>query len=163
MNKATITAPAATTAGKATWVTALKAGLFLLVMIRLSAGVYGFFWGTFSLPALDALLGTWRVADYAPAVSAVLELSFLPLTAALIFVLAPLVGWWIYSRIEPAQQSAVGWSTVGFYLLIDGLLGVLTGQYGFLFMLTGMIVVGLYTMFWMGIGYNLAKLFRIKL
>ncbi len=162
MNKATTAAPA-TAAGSAAWVTALKAGIFLLVMMRLAGGLYGFFWGVFALPQLDSLLGAWHVTDYAAALSAILGLALVPLTFALLFVLAPMVGWWIYSRVDPAKHNLVGWGAVGFYLLGDTILSVFTGIYSLMALAAGALIVGLYAMFWMGIGYNLAKLFRIKL
>ena len=162
MNKATTATPA-TAAGTATWTTALKAGVFLLVMMRLAGGLYGFFWGVFSLPQLDSLLGAWHVTEYAQAVGMILSLALVPLTFALLFVLSPLVGWWIYSRVEPARQNLVGWGAVGFYLLGDTILSLFTGIYSVMALAAGALIVGLYTMFWMGIGFNLAKLFRIKL
>lgn len=161
MNKATTATPVA--AGTSAWVTALKAGTFLLVMMRLAGGLYGFFWGVFALPQLDGLLGAWHVTDYAAALSAILGLALVPLTFALLFVLAPMVGWWIYSRVEPARHNLVGWGAVGFYLLGDTILSVFTGIYSVVALGAGALIVGLYTMFWMGIGFNLAKLFRIKL
>ena len=93
----------------------------------------------------------------------ILGLSLVPLTFALLFVLAPLVGWWVYSRVEPARHNAVGWGAVGFYLLGDIVLSLFTGIFSVPALIAGAVIVGLYTMFWMGIGFNLAKLFRIKL
>lgn len=162
MNKVTTAAPV-TAANTAAWTTALKAGLFLLVMMRLAGGIYGFFWGVFSLQPLEQMLGAWRVTEYAQAVTAILGLSLVPLTFALLFVLAPLVGWWVYSRVEPARHNLVGWGAVGFYLLGDTILSLFTGVFSVAALAAGALIVGLYTMFWMGIGFNLAKLFRMKL
>lgn len=159
----TTTTAAPARATQATFLTALKAGLFLLVMMRLAGGVYGAFWGLFSLQPLEQMLGEWHVVNYASAVSRILGLSIVPLSFALLFVLSPLIGWWIYSRVEKARQNAVGWSIVGIYLVGDAVLSILTGQYSVIALIAGAVIIGLYIMFWMGIGFNLAKLFRAKL
>jgi len=152
-------------------VTAFKVSIFMLVMVFLSAITYGFFWGVFSASKLVELLGVWRVAEYQQAMQVLLKLSLTPLTFAILVVVAPLVGWWIYSRVESSKQTSVGWSAAGLFALWNLLIGLfdfLSLGMAHLFMQMFFMVIGnaillLYTMLLMGIGFNLPKLFKIKL
>ncbi len=149
--------------GNTTFLTSLKVGVFLLVMLRLAGAAYGAFWGLFVSKSLEDMLGVWRVADYATALNQLFGLSLTPLPFAILFVLAPLVGWWIYSRIAPPQQNAVGWSAAAIYCAADSILSLLTGGFSIISLIIGSVIVLLYTMFCMGIGFNIAKLFKLKL
>lgn len=164
------TASTARAAGNSTFTTALRVSLFMYAMLLISSTVYKFFWNAFSLDAVLAMLGEWRVEQYQIAVLTLQNLSLVPLTYAILVVLAPLVGWWIYSRIEPAQQTRLGWIVAllfaGYDILVSlvklGLVGIFWHP-ALIWMAIGQIIVVLFTMFFMGIGFNLAKLFRVQL
>ncbi len=146
-------------------VTALKVAVFYLVVMKFAQSVFFFFWGNFSIQPLLELIGKWHIDDYRGALGSIYSLSVMPLNFALLTVLAPLVGWWVYSRVEPSKQNVVGWTAAAIYVVADSAIMMATMPIDF-----GPISWGLsclisltFIMLLMGCGFLLAKLFRLKL
>lgn len=150
--------------------TALKVGLFLFFLTRVAGGVFGGWWGAVSRPVVRSLLETAHLADIETAVNHILFLSLGPLTMAVLTVLAPLFGWWIYSRVEKSRQDAVGWLAALTFVVFDGVLGLLSAGAAaadtgaiWLVLAVGETMILLWIMFFMGVGFNIAKLFKSPL
>jgi hypothetical protein len=145
-------------------VTAMKVALFYLVVMKFAQAVFFFFWGKFSIEPLLEMVGKWHIDNYREALGSIYSLSVAPLDFALLTILAPLVGWWIYSRVEPAKQTLVGWLAAVLYVVADAGILVLTTPFDpvSVSLVSGLIALA-YIMFMMGIGFNVAKLFRLRL
>lgn len=148
-------------------ITALKVAAFLFVAVKVVSYVYLFFWDTFAMQPLTDMLGKWHVDAYQEALGLIAYLSVLPLALAIMTVLGPLIGWWIYSRVEPRNQDMVGWYGACFYLGANIAVMLFTGGwqviYSWLAIVLSNLISLLFVMFLMGAGFNLAKLFKIKL
>jgi hypothetical protein len=143
----------------------LKVAVFYLVVMKFAQSVFFFFWGNFSIQPLLEMIGKWHIDDYRGALGSIYSLSIVPLNFALLTVLAPLVGWWVYSRVEPAKQNLVGWLAAALYVVADSAIMIATMPIDF-----GPVSWGLsclisltFIMLLMGAGFLLAKLFRVRL
>ncbi|HWB97504.1 MAG TPA: hypothetical protein VG672_12395, partial [Bryobacteraceae bacterium] len=106
----------------------------------------------------------WHIDNYREALGSIYSLSVAPLDFALLTILAPLVGWWVYSRVEPAKQTLVGWLAAVLYVVSDATILVVTTTFDPLSVsLVSGVIALVYIMFCMGIGFNIAKLFRLRL
>lgn len=151
-------------------VTALKAGLFLFFLTRVAGGVFGGWWGAVSRPVVRSLLQTAQLPNIEATIDRILIQSMGPLTMAVLTVLAPLFGWWIYSRVEKPRQDPVGWLAALIFAGCDGILSLLSAGMdasviGFVMVVLaiGETMIILWVMFFMGIGFNIAKLFKAPL
>ncbi|HVZ30137.1 MAG TPA: hypothetical protein VG839_07060 [Asticcacaulis sp.] len=145
-------------------VTAMKVALFYLVVMKFAQAVFFFFWGKFSIEPLLEMIGKWHIDNYREALGSIYSLSVAPLDFALLTILAPLVGWWVYSRVEPAKQTLVGWLAAVLYVVSDATILVVTTTFDPLSVsLVSGVIALVYIMFCMGIGFNIAKLFRLRL
>lgn len=144
--------------------TAAKVALFYLVVMKVAQAVFFFFWGNFSIEPLLDMIGRWHINDYKGALGSIYSLSVLPLDFALLTILAPLVGWWIYSRVEPAKQMLVGWLAAILYVVADAGIVVVTTPFDLgAISLVSAVIALMFIMFMMGLGFNIAKLFRLRL
>ena len=150
--------------------TALKAGLFLFFLTRVAGGVFGGWWGAISRPVVRSLLQTAQLPNIEATIDRIFIQSMGPLTMAVLTVLAPLFGWWIYSRVEKSRQDAVGWLAALIFAACDAALSLLVAglQSADLGVLLFLLAVGetmmiLWIMFFMGVGFNIAKLLKSPL
>ena len=162
---------AKTTTGSSTFVTALKLGVFLFALTRVAGFVFGAWWGLSALPFLRDMLQTAHLANLEATIDRVMGATLLPLNMAVLSVLTPLFGWWIYSRVPEAQQNGAGWygalifaaCDASLTIVFSGLQAALGYQISLIGLGIGEAIVILWSMFFMGIGFNIAKLFKIKL
>lgn len=145
-------------------VTAMKVALFYLVVMKFAQAVFFFFWRNFSIEPLLEMIGKWHIDDYKSAMGSIYSLSVVPLDFALLMILAPLVGWWVYSRVEPKKQNLVGWLGAGLYVVADAGIVVATTPFDFgAVSIISALIALVYIMFLMGSGFLIAKLFRLRL
>jgi hypothetical protein len=151
--------------------TALKMSAMLFLLVRVGAFVFGAWWGAVAEPEVRGLLQMAHLPNTEAAVTHVFGLTIFPFNMAILVVLAPLFGWWVYSRVDKPRQDAVGWVGALFYAVADAALAMIFAgaqhALGFdvnLVVLTiGEAVIILWLMFFMGVGFNVAKLFKAPL
>ena len=152
-------------------VTMLKVAIFLIVMEQFGAVVFGFFYGMTVIRPVQALLTSWHVTtDTVSAVRILSSLSVAPLIYAINAVLSPVVGWWIGSRVAKPSQGSVLWGSLGLYILLSLIVGIVTGGFstqmstgqGWGMVAFGMILLAVFDLFFMGVGLLLARSFSGK-
>ena len=151
--------------------TIVKVALVLFVLSQAAGAAYAFFFGLFAMPQLNGILQAAHVDAALALEGQLLQVTLAPLAYALLTAISPLVGWWIYSRVDKPQQSMVGWGSATLFavsyvligLVVQGALGRLTAVFDVLATVIGLALIVVYTVFFMGIGFNIAKLFRLKL
>ncbi len=151
--------------------TAVKVGLFLFAMVRLACVIFGAWWAALSRPMIKGLLQTAQLANIEVTVNYILGTAIFPLIMSVLVVLAPLFGWWIYSRVDGQKQNMVGWTSAVVFAIGDAALTfvfsasqIALGYHIDIFgMIVGEVIVILWIMFFMGLGFNIAKLFKAKL
>lgn len=146
-------------------VTAIKVAVFYLVVMKFAQSVFFFFWGNFSIEPLLDMIGKWHIDDYRGALGSIYSLSVMPLNFALLTILAPLVGWWVYSRVEPKKQGLVGWLAAALYVLADSaiMLATMPIDFGPVSWALSCLISLTFVMLLMGSGFLVAKLFRLRL
>ena len=148
------------------WGPTLKATAVLFVLTKVGVIAYSFFFGVFSVPQLNVLLQATHIDQGLAFEMQLLQATYPALGIALITAIAPLIGWWVYSRVETGGQAGVMWGVATLNSVISLALGV-----GFsgamvanpLALLLGLAIVVLYTVFFMGLGFIPAQLFKAKL
>jgi len=151
--------------------TALKMAALLFVLTRVGGFVFGAWWGAVAEPQIRAILQTAQLPNTELALNHVLGVTLFPFNMALLVVLAPLFGWWVYSRVDKPRQDAVGWAGALFFCLADASLALIFAStqhaLGYTINLVALAIseaiVVLWLMFFMGIGFNIAKLFKASL
>ncbi len=151
--------------------TALQMGLMLFLLTRLGAFVFGAWWGATAVPALRAFLQGAQIPNVEVTLDRILGLALFPFNMAILVVLAPLFGWWIYSRVDKARQDVVGWLGALIFSVFDAVISLVFAgieqHLGYVVtlipLLIGEGIIILWVMFFMGIGFNLAKLFKAPL
>lgn len=145
--------------------TALKVAIFYLIVMKLAGYIFFFFWGKFSVVPLIDLLGKWHVDEYRAALASIYHLSIAPLNFALLTILAPLVGWWVYSRVEPGRRTLVSWVSAALYVAADAVWMYVTTtvDYGPVSLGLNYLIALLYVMLFMGLGVNFGKILRLRL
>ncbi len=159
-------AVATATKSHAGWMTGLRLGIFLFLLIRLANFVFNGWWTISAFPDVKALLQTAQMPNLEFAISYVYATTLYPLIMTLLAVLAPLFGWWVYSRVEPEHQSTVGWSGALIFSVCDAILTIVSTPdhvVGYIGLAISEAIAILWIMFFMGIGFNIAKLFKAKL
>jgi hypothetical protein len=154
---------------------AVRAGLLLLALEHFGGFIFGGMWGVFARPSVEALLADVPLPHLSATINQIMNVSLLPLSLAVVAVLAPLFGWWIYSRIEPEKQTETGWAIAGVFTAGDVLFSLIRaafsgvpmdafswGAIGFM-LVFGAIISILWVMLFMSIGFLTAKLFKAKL
>lgn len=152
---------------------AVRAGLLLLAMEHFGGFIFGSTWAIFSRPTIEAMFANAPAAQASAIASQLMNLSMFPLSLAIMAVVSPLFGWWIYSRIPEDKQTSTGWSIAAIYTAGDVLITVLLsagklrdaiewGALGFI-LIFGAAISILWAMLFMGLGFLIAKLFKSKL
>ncbi|MEI9904320.1 MAG: hypothetical protein WDN06_10315 [Asticcacaulis sp.] len=149
----------------------VKVAMVLLVIVEVAGYIYAGFFGLLARDAIETLLAAAQFSDVLAIENSLLGLTLAPFTYGLLAAIGPLIGWWIYSRIDKPQQSMVGWGSATLFavsyvligLVVQGALGRLTAVFDVLATVIGLALIVVYTVFFMGIGFNIAKLFRLKL
>ena len=153
-------------AGASVWGPIAKVAAVMFVLTQAAGFTYGAFFGLFSLPELNSYLQAAHV-DQAYAIEArLLQSTFAPLAYALLTAISPLVGWWVYSRVETGGQAAVMWGGAALYTVAAMALGF--GLSGAMIanpitLVLGMAILIVYSVFFMGLGFIPAQLFKAKL
>ncbi len=151
--------------------TALKMAAMLFLLTRIGAFVFGAWWGAVAEPEIRAVLQTAQLPNTELALNHILGVTLFPFNMAILVVLAPLFGWWVYSRVDKTRQDAVGWVGALFFCLADASLTLIFAgtqhalgyNINVIALAIGEAVVILWLMFFMGIGFNIAKLFKAPL
>lgn len=162
-------------AGKVRVGPAVRAAGMLFLLVHVGQAIFGGMWAVIAAPKVAAFLEAAQIPHLEIVLGQLLMVNILPLMLALIGVLGPLFGWWIYSRIAPEKQTETGWAIAGLYALFDAVLStvglvlsggqmdaVAWGGMGFLLAIIALIMT-LWVMFFMGIGFLVAKLFKATL
>ncbi len=153
-------------AGVPVWGPIVKVAAVMFVLTQVASVVYVFFFGLFSVPQLNGLLQAAHVDAAMALESQLLQASLAPLAYALLTVISPLVGWWVYSRVETGGQAAVMWGGAALYTVAAMALGF--GLSGAMIanpitLVLGMAILIVYSVFFMGLGFIPAQLFKAKL
>jgi hypothetical protein len=151
--------------------TGIRLGLFLVFSSNLSGWVYGYFYHLIAVHPLAEMVRTFNLPDGVRIENRLLGLSMLPVSYAVLASVAPLIGWWIYSRVEAKNCDKVGWGAAATYtasaLLITYTNRAARGEMGFasgpIEMTIGVFLMMCFLMFFLGLGFSIAKLFRLKL
>lgn len=154
---------------------AVRGALLLLVLETLGGFVFGSVWVVFAAPTVAAILDGAQLPNLGMAIAQLLNVNVLPLVLALLAVLTPLFGWWIYSRVPAENQNSTGWSMAAIFTTGHILIGALRTfpaaglqdavfWIGYVFGLAfAFAVILLWVMLFMGVGFLIAKLFKSKL
>ena len=159
-----------TKAGTA-WPSIIKVALTFLVLVELASVMYGFFFRMLAAEPLQSMIAAAQIADAIDFENRLLGLTLAPLAYAILAALAPLVGWWIYSRVDKAQQTAVGWGGASLFAVTYVLIGMFNAgvlaRMGLvisaLSTVLGLGIIILYVMLFMTVGFVTAAITRIKL
>jgi hypothetical protein len=154
----------------AVW-TAIKLGLFMVFLSNLSGWVYGYFYHMISIHPLTEIIQTFNLPDGVQIQNRLLGLSLMPVSYAVLASIAPLIGWWIYSRVDAKNCDVVGWGAAATYtasaLVITYVNRAARGQMGFasgpIEMTIGVFLMMCFLMFFLGLGFVIAKTFKLKL
>ncbi len=148
------------------WGPIAKVAAVLFVLTQVSEFAYGAFFGLFAMPELNSIVQAAHI-DAAFALEArVLQVTIAPLVYALLTAISPLAGWWIYSRVDTGAQAKVMWGAAALNAVASaalgiGLSGAMIANLGLL--LLGLAILTVYTVFFMGLGFIPAQLFKAKL
>jgi len=153
-------------AGVSVWGPIVKVAAVMFVLTKLADFAYGFFFGAFAIPELNSVLQAAHVDQALALESNLLQVTMAPLSYALLTAISPLVGWWVYSRVDTGGQAKVMWGSAALYTVMALALGLgLSGAMiaNPVLLLLGVAILVLYTVFFMGLGFIPAQLFKIKL
>ncbi len=151
--------------------TAVKLGFFLFLLTRLGGVVFGVWWNLATLPLLRSMLQTAQLPNLEATLTHILGLTLFPFNMAILVVLAPLFGWWVYSRVDKPRQNAVGWLGALVFAVFDAAITLVFAgaelELGYVINLVVLAIseaiIVLWVMFFMGLGFNIAKLFKSPL
>jgi hypothetical protein len=148
------------------WGPILKVAAVMFVLTQVAGFAYGAFFGMFSLPELNGILQAAHVDSALALEGQFLQSTFAPLAYALLTAISPLVGWWIYSRVETGAQAGVMWGSAALYAIVSiafgmGLSGAMVANP--LALVLGVAIMIVYSVFFMGLGFIPAQLFKAKL
>ena len=146
--------------------TTVKVTVVMLVLTQVASLAYFVLFGVFSLQALTAVLESTHTEAVTIVEALLLQMSVQPLTYALVTAIAPLVGWWVYSRVDTGGQAKVMWAVAVLHTLVSvGLAIFLNGAVimNVSLVVLNLVILVLYTVFFMGLGFIPAQLFKAKL
>ncbi len=146
--------------------TIVKVALVLFVLSQAAGFAYGLFFGLLALPQLNGILQAAHVDAALALEGQLLQVTFAPLTYALLTAISPLVGWWVYSRVDTGGQAKVMWGSAALYTVVSlafgmGLSGAMIANP--LALVLGLAIMVVYIVFFMGLGFVPAQLFKAKL
>ena len=149
----------------------LRVGLLLFVMVTVSSYIFRLFFGLLASGDIEAMLVEARFNDVLAIEDRLLGLTMAPAVYGVLAAISPLIGWWIYARVEKPAQGAVGWGGAAVFALIYVLVGLMA--FGLVTRLadpwvlagtvTGVALIVVYTVLCMGVGFNIARFFKLKL
>ncbi len=144
----------------------VKVAAVMFVLTQVGSFAYGAFFGLFALPQLNQILQAAHVDGALALEGQLLQTTFAPLAYALLTVISPLVGWWVYSRVDTGGQAKVMWGSAALYAVVSiafgiGLSGAMIANP--LALLLGLAIFVVYSVFFMGLGFIPAQLFKAKL
>lgn len=148
-----------------------RVGILLFVMVMVASYVFRFFFGLMASGEVEAMLVEARFNDVLAIENRLLGLTMGPAIYGVLAAISPLIGWWIHARVDKPAQGAVGWGGAGLFAVIYVLVGLtaagvilqLADLWVLAATLTGTALIVVYTVFFMGIGFNIAKIFRLTL
>jgi hypothetical protein len=157
----------------------LKLALVGFIVTKISLAVFTLGFGIVSWHSLLAFFNSEKLPEalsqmgLAPeeTVGLVLKLTLPPLGYAVLTAVFPFLGAWIYLSTPQNKSTALGLGTAAAFMIMN-MIPSLIGGFGAFEAFDGMasaiaIILGLtaetlYTFFVMGIGYNLAKAFKLR-
>ena len=148
------------------WGPIVKVAAVMFVLTKVAGIAYAFFFGAFAMPQLNAVLQAAHIDQALALEGGLLQITMVPLGYALLTAISPLVGWWVYSRVDTGGQAKVMWGSAALYTVMALALGLgLSGAMiaNPVLLLLGVAILVLYTVFFMGLGFIPAQLFKIKL
>lgn len=153
------------------WPAIIKVALTLLVLVELAAFMYGLFFAMLAAAPLQSMIADAQISNAIDFENRLLGLTLAPLAYAILAAIAPLVGWWIYSRVDKPQQDAVGWGGASLFAVTYVLIGMFNAgvlaRMGLvisaLSTVLGLGIIILYVMLFMTAGFLTAALFKAKL
>ena len=165
------TAVKSTVRTNSTWGAIIKVALVFLVLTELAAFMYGLFFVMLARMPLHAMVADANITNALEFENRLLGLTLAPLAYAILAALSPLVGWWIYSRVDKPQQNAVGWGGASLFAVTYILIGMMNAgimaRMGMvmsaLSTIVGLAIIIFYVMFFMTIGFVTASIFKAKL
>ena len=149
----------------------VRVAVLLFVMVTVASYIFRFFYGLLARGAVEAMLVEAHFSDVLAIENNLLGLTMAPAVYGVLAAISPLIGWWIHARVEKPAQSLVGWGATTLFavvyvaigLISAGVIGRLAEPMILVWTLIGLALIVVYTVFFMGIGYNIAKLFRLSL
>ena len=144
----------------------VKVAMVMFVLSQVAAFAYGAFFGLFAMPELNSILQAAHIDQAFALETRLLQSTAAPLVYALLTAISPLVGWWIYSRVDTGGQAKVMWGAAALYGVISiafgmGLSGAMVANP--LELLLGLMIMVVYSVFFMGLGFIPAQLLKLKL
>jgi len=151
--------------------TIVKVAFVLFVLAKLASFMYSIFFGLLSLNALHEMVTGAHIEDALAFENRLLGFAVVPMVYAVLAAICPLIGWWIYARVEPKDRDAVGWGSAALFGFVDILLGLMNqgalARMGIvmdaLSTVVGLLIIILYVMLFMTIGFVTANIFKLKL
>lgn len=145
----------------------VRVAAVLFVLCELAGLAYSFFFGLFALPHLTEMLVSVHVTDVFAIENSMLQMTLAPLAYAILAAISPLVGWWVYSRVETGGQASVMWGGatlfavlyVGVGLALGGMLMTVNAFQ----LVLGLLILVVYVVFFMGLGFVPAQVLKLKL
>ena len=153
-------------AGVSVWGPIVKVVVVMFVLSQAAGFAYGAFFAMFALPELNGVLQAAHVDAAMALEGRLLQMTVTPFVYGLLTAISPLVGWWIYSRVETGGQARVMWGAAALYAVVSVAFGMgLTGAMSanVVELVLGLAILTLYTVFFMGLGFIPAQLFKAKL
>jgi len=150
----------------AVWGPVLKVAAVMFVLTKAAGFAYGFFFGVFAATELTPILQAAHIDAAFAFEMQLLQVTLAPMGYAVMTAISPLVGWWIYSRVETGGQATVMWGAATLNAVCSIALGI--GLSGAMIanpaaLVLGMAIMVVYTVFFMGLGFIPAQLFKVKL
>ncbi len=148
-----------------------RVGLLLFVMVTVSSYIFRLFFGLLASGDIEAMLVEARFNDVLAIEDRLIGLTMAPAVYGILAAISPLIGWWIHARVEKPAQAAVGWGGAAVFAVIYVLVGLtvaglvvrLVDPWVLAGTVVGLALIIVYTVFCMGIGFNIAKLFKLTL
>ncbi len=148
-----------------------RVGILLFIMVTVASYVFRLFFSLMASGEVEAMLVEAHFNDVLAIENRLLGLTMGPAIYGVLAAICPLIGWWIQARVEKPAQGAVGWGGAALFALIYVLVGLTAAgvilRLGDLWLLaatvTGTALIVVYTVFFMGIGFNIAKIFKLTL
>lgn len=149
----------------------LRVAFVLFVLVKLASFMYFLFFDLLSANPLHEMVTSAHVDDALAFENHLLGIVVAPMMYGVLAAICPLFGWWIYARVEKTDRDAVGWGSATLFSVVNIFLGLLNqgvlARMGIvmdaLSTIVGMLIIILYVMLFMTIGFVTASIFKLKL